>query len=66
MTTYKVSIDVRYDFEVEATAMDEALAKGICFQETMNPGWGDTQENTVSWVDSNIVKQTVSQDIDIG
>ena len=63
--TYKVSIDVRFEFEVNAASMDEALAKAICFQETMPTKHGDDQNGSVSWSASDTVKHTVSQDTDL-
>ena len=63
--TYKVLIDVRHEFDVDAVSMDEALAKGIHFRETMKTGWGDTQDGSVSWVNTETVKHTVSQDSDL-
>jgi hypothetical protein len=62
---YNVSIDIRQEFEVDASSMDEALAKAICFQETMKTGWGDTQNDTVSWINTETVKHAVSHDINL-
>lgn len=64
MTTYNVNIDVRFTFNVDAESMDDALAKATHFQETMRHQWGES-DNTVSWVDSYPVKNTVSQYTDL-
>ena len=58
---FKVDLDIRFVFDVEASSMDEALEKAHEWQETMKVQWGNNPD--VSWMDHEIVKETVSRDL---
>lgn len=58
-----VKLDVRYSLEVEASSMDEAVSKARHFQSTMPSGWGEGAN--VTWMDTEVVKETVTRDINI-
>ena len=56
---YIVDLDVRYTFEVETTGYGEAVEKAKKFRETMPTGWG--KEENVSWIDTEVVKESVER-----
>jgi hypothetical protein len=65
MSTFNVKLDVRYELEVKAESMDEAVEKAKHFQETMPKGWGDHNEFDVCWVDTYVVKESAERETNI-
>lgn len=63
MEHFMVKLDVRYELEVNAKNISEALEKAKYFQETMPKGWGKGED--VSWLDTVLVKETVERNIDV-
>ena len=57
MKNYTVRLDIRHDFDVQASSMDEAVEKAREFYNTMKHSWGT--EPNVSWLDTEIIKETV-------
>jgi hypothetical protein len=58
---FKVDLDIRFVFDVEASSMDEALEKAHEWQETMKVNWGKNPD--VTWMDHEVVKETVSREL---
>jgi len=58
---FKVDLDIRFVFDVEASSMDEALKKAHEWQETMKVNWGKNED--VTWMDHEVVKETVSREL---
>lgn len=58
--TYKVNLDVRMVFDVDADSMDEAVTKARQWQEESKTTWGG--DMAVSWVDHYVVKESVELD----
>jgi hypothetical protein len=58
MKTFNVKLDVRLVLDVDANSMDEAVAIAKHWQETAKMSWGEGE--AVCWVDSYVVKETVS------
>jgi len=58
---YTVRLDVRYDFDIQASSMDEAVTKARAFHSTMKHSWGT--EPNVCWMDTEIIKETVEHDV---
>jgi hypothetical protein len=56
---FKVNLDVRMTYDVEATSMDEAVAKARKWQETSKTRHGEGEN--IYWADSYIVKTSVEQ-----
>lgn len=61
--SFKVSLDLRLEFEIKATDFNEAVNKAIKFQKTMPQGWGQCKDD-VYWIDSRIVKHIVEQELE--
>lgn len=62
--TFNVYLDVRYHLEVTAETGDDALEKAKFFQSTMPTGWGKNKEE-VTWIDTDVVRETVEHRINI-
>lgn len=56
---FKVNLDVRMTYDVEATSMDEAVHKARKWQETSKTYHGEGEK--IHWADSYIVKTSVEQ-----
>lgn len=65
MNQYKVGLDVRFEFDVKANSMDEAIEKAKLFQSTMPTGWGEHDNFNVSWIDTLVVKEAAERDTSI-
>ena len=63
--TYMIKLDVRYELEVRADSVEEALEKARHFQETMPKGWGEQTDFDVCWVDTCVVKEITERTIDV-
>jgi hypothetical protein len=56
---FKVNLDVRMTYDVEATSMDEAVSKARKWQQTSKTYHGEGEN--IHWADSYIVKTSVEQ-----
>lgn len=63
VSRFIVKLNVEYTFDVDAKTYDEALAKAKYFRETMPTGWG--QGADVSWLDTELVKETIERDVNV-
>ena len=61
MKTFNVKLDVRMVLDVDADSMDDAVAKAVHWQQTTKTSWGEG--DSVCWVDTYVVKETVSIEI---
>lgn len=59
--SYTVRLNIRHDFDVQASSMDEAVEKAKEFYNTMKHSWGT--EPNVSWLDTEITKEIVEYDV---
>ena len=59
MENFKVTLDVRHEFEVKATSMDDAVAIAKRWQETSKTSWGEGSD--ISWLDHYVVKESVER-----
>jgi hypothetical protein len=58
--TYMVTIEMSHEIEVTAATMEDAANKATEFVRAMKPH-GATFDNTVSWMDTYVSKETVSR-----
>ena len=58
---FKVELDIRFCFDVEAEDTNAALAKAEHFYDTMKHSWGENSDE-VSWEDTETVRKSITID----